>query len=195
MQRHPWDGNTEVGPGTRPSARLALLPHYVLLSVGVLSVRSASSRAVLTIATAAAATTATAAADEEDDDLVSVRRCGLCHSHASASPSAARTLTEVVVINDYDNDEKPCAQSTCSPRRTLLLGSIRATVLAAALALPEGSGHYAVRTSRVEMFSHFALELTAAELGENAEEEVMVAAEEAPGWLPAGVRLPAPDSH
>ncbi len=32
-------------------------------------------------------------------------------------------------------------------------------------------------------------------MGEDAKEEVVVAAEEAPGWLLAGVRLPAPDPH
>jgi hypothetical protein len=52
-----------------------------------------------------------------------------------------------------------------------------------------------VRSTRAETFCLPALELTAAELGQDAEEEVVVAAEEAPGWLPVGVRLPAPDPH
>jgi hypothetical protein len=72
---------------------------------------------------------------------------------------------------------------------------MRAAILAAALAPCEGSGHYTVRSTRTERFCLPALELTAAELGQDAEEEVVVAAEEAPGWLPVGVRLPAPDPH
>ncbi len=52
-----------------------------------------------------------------------------------------------------------------------------------------------MRSTRAETFRLPALELTAAELGQDAEEEVVVAAEEASGWLPVGVRLPAPDPH
>jgi hypothetical protein len=58
---------------------------------------------------------------------------------------------------------------------------MRAAVLAAALAPREGSGRYSVRSIRAETFRLPALELTAAELGQDAEEEVVVAAEEAPG--------------
>jgi hypothetical protein len=56
-------------------------------------------------------------------------------------------------------------------------------------------GRCLVHFTRVETFHLPALELTAAELGQDAEEEVVVAAEEAPGWLPVGDRLPAPDPH
>jgi hypothetical protein len=52
-----------------------------------------------------------------------------------------------------------------------------------------------MRSTRAETFRLPALELTAAELGQDAEEEVVVAAKEAPGWLPVGVCLPAPDPH
>ncbi len=59
----------------------------------------------------------------------------------------------------------------------------------------EGSGRYSVRSTCAETFHLPTLELTAAELGQDVEEEVVVAAEEAPGWLPAGVCLPALDLH
>jgi hypothetical protein len=72
---------------------------------------------------------------------------------------------------------------------------MRAAVLAAALTLREGSGRYPVCTTRLKAFRLPALELTTTEMGEDVEEEMVVAAEEAPGWLPAGVHLPAPDLH
>jgi hypothetical protein len=58
---------------------------------------------------------------------------------------------------------------------------IRAAILAAALASCEGSGGYSVRSTRAETFRLPAFELTAAELGQDAEEEVVVVTEEAPG--------------
>ncbi len=195
VQRHPWDGDTEVGPGAGPSARLTLPPRRVLSSVGAPSAHSASSRAAPPVAAAATATTATAAADEEEDNPVPVHRRDSCRPCASAAPSAARASTEVIVIDDDDDDEGPRARSARGPRHTPLSGAMCAAVLAAALVLREGSGRYPVRTTRAETFRLPALELTAAKLGEDAEEEVVVEAEEAPGWLPAGVHLSAPDLH
>jgi hypothetical protein len=196
LQRHPWDSDSEVGPGAGPSARLAWPPRCVLLSVGALSTSLASSHAVPPVAAAAAATTATAATDEEDDNPVPVHHRGFRRSRASTAPSAAPTSNEVVIINeDDDDDDGPHARSACSPCCTPLPGAMCTAVLAAALALHEGSGRYLVRYTRAEMFRLPAREFTAAELGQDAEEEVVVAAEEAPGWLPAGVRLPAPDLH
>jgi hypothetical protein len=121
---------------------------------------------------------------------------GSCRPCTSAAPFAARASTEVVIIDDEnDNDEEPCAQSARGPRRTPLPGAMRATVLAAALAPHEGSGRYLVRSTLTEMFRLPAPEPTVAELGQDAEEEVVVTVEEALGWLPAGVRLPTPDLH
>ncbi len=196
VQRHPWNGNTKVGPGAGPSAHLTPLPRRVLSSVGAPSARPALSRAAPPVAAAAAATTAMAAADEEDDDPVPVRRHGSRRSCASDAPSAARASTEVVVIDDNDDDDKgPCAQSASGPRRMLLPGAMHAAVLAAALAPCEGSGCYPVHSTCAQMFCLPALELTAAKLGQDTKEEVVVMAEEAPGWLPVGVYMPAPDPH
>jgi hypothetical protein len=77
----------------------------------------------------------------------------------------------------------------------LLSGAMRAAILAAALAPREGLGRYLVRSTCTETFRRPALELTAAELGQDAKEEVVVAAEEAPGWPPVSVRLLEPDPH
>jgi hypothetical protein len=68
-------------------------------------------------------------------------------------------------------------------------------VFAATLALREGSNGYRVGITDVETFRLPALDLTTAHLGEDAAEEVVVMAEKAPGWLPAGIRLPVPDPH
>jgi hypothetical protein len=194
VQRHPWNGDIEVGPGAGPSARLAPPSRRVLSSVDALSTRSALSFAAPPVAVASATTTATAATDEEDDDPVPFRRCGSHRSRASAAPSAACASTEAVVIDDHNDDDKgPFAQSARGPRPTPLSGTMRTAVLAAALASREGLGCYLVRFTRAETFRLPALKLAAAKLSQNAEEEVVVAAEEAPGWLLVGVRLPAPD--
>jgi hypothetical protein len=70
-----------------------------------------------------------------------------------------------------------------------LPGVMCVAVIAVALAPREGLGHYLVRTTRAETFQLPVLELTATKLGEDAKEEVIVTAEEAPGWLPEGVCL------
>jgi hypothetical protein len=182
VQRHLLDGDIEVGPGAGPSAHLTSPPRRVLMSVSALSARSASSGAVLPVAVAAAATTATAATDEENNDPVPVWRHGSHRTRASAATAAAHASTEVVVINDNNvDDEEPHAQSACSPRCTPLPGTICAAVVATALAPCDGSDRYWVRTTRVESFRLSVLQLTAAKLGRDAEEEVVVAAEEAPG--------------
>jgi hypothetical protein len=162
VQHHPWDGHTKVGPGAGPSARLVPSPCHVLSSVGALSARLASSHAAPPVAVAAAATTATAAADEEDDPVHS--SCRSLHVfRASAAPSASRTFTEVVIINDDNNDnEGPHEQSARGPHCMPLQGAMHTAVLAAALAPREGSGCYSVRYTHVETFCVLALELTAA---------------------------------
>ncbi len=92
-----------------------------------------------------------------------------------------------------DDDEGPRARSVHGPRCTPLPGAMHAAVLAAAQAPREGSGCYPVRSTSAETFRLPALELTIAGLGQDSEEEVEVAVEEAPSWLLVGVRLPAPD--
>jgi hypothetical protein len=72
---------------------------------------------------------------------------------------------------------------------------MRAAVLAAALALSERSGCYLVRSTRAETFHLPMLKMTTAELGQDTDKKVVVAAEEAPGWLPTGVYPSVPDPH
>ncbi len=67
-----------------------------------------------------------------------------------------------------------------------------ASVLATTMALRERWSCYPLSTTCSETVLLPTLKLIATDLGDDSEEEVVVAAEEAPGWLPAGVHLPAP---
>jgi hypothetical protein len=80
VQHHPWDGNTDMGPGAGPTACLELRPCPILSSVHNISARLALSHAALPAAPAATATTVAATADEGDDNLVPARVHGSRYS-------------------------------------------------------------------------------------------------------------------